>query len=142
MHQLCPCTTQLTGRLASSTQQLQLSSRHGWQFYKCMSSFACCRAFSTYYLHGYHSSAQTKQGQSTPARTEPTLRRPRGRSLQQFRQQLPDSQQMALTAFEFVVKHMHDPSTDMFHWTTTQDGQLLQDNKVIYGQWFVLYAFR
>lgn len=49
---------------------------------------------------------------------------------------------MAKTAFEFVVEHMHDPATDLFRWTVTQDGQLLQDNKVIYGQWFVLYSFR
>jgi hypothetical protein len=62
--------------------------------------------------------------------------------LQRQQQQLLNSQQMAKTAFDFVVQHMHDPRTDMFHWTTNQDGQLLQDNKVIYGQWFALYAFR
>lgn len=108
--------------------------------------YFCCvlrRAFSTYYLDGYRSSAQAK---SSAERLEATLRRPQARGLLQqqpkYQQRLTSSQQMAKTAFDFVVQHMHDPSTDMFHWYTTRDGQLLQDNKVIYGQWFVLYSFR
>lgn len=54
----------------------------------------------------------------------------------------PTSREMAQTAFSFVVTHMRDPANGMFHWNVTKQGQLVQPNKVIYGQWFVLYSFR
>jgi mannose/cellobiose epimerase-like protein (N-acyl-D-glucosamine 2-epimerase family) len=49
---------------------------------------------------------------------------------------------MAKTAFDFMLQHLHDSKTGMFHWLVTREGQLLQDNKVIYGQWFAIYALR
>lgn len=49
---------------------------------------------------------------------------------------------MAKTAFDFMLQYLHDPETGMFHFLVTREGQLLQDNKVIYGQWFAIYALR
>jgi hypothetical protein len=55
---------------------------------------------------------------------------------------LLSSQQMAQLAFEFVLRHMQDGSSGLWNWAVARDGRLLQSNKSIYGQWFVLYAFR
>jgi len=93
---------------------------------------APCRAFSTYHLYGYDTSATADR----PAAVARLSKR------QALQQQHLTSKQMAKSAYDFVVKHMHDPSSGMFHWNVTQDGQVIQDNKVIYGQWFVLYSFR
>jgi hypothetical protein len=57
-------------------------------------------------------------------------------------QALPSSREMAKAAFDFTLQHLYDPATGMFNWLVTQDGQLLQGNKVIYGHWFVLYGLR
>jgi hypothetical protein len=82
------------------------------------------------------------QQQQQQQQQQQHLQRQQQHLQRQQQQQLLNSQQMAKTALDFLVKHMHDPRTDMFHWMTHQDGQLLQSNKVIYGQWFALYAFR
>lgn len=93
------------------------------------------RAFSTYHLQGYQASAA-----NTPAVVGEAGRLSRQQRTKQ-RQPSPTSQQMAQTAYEFVVKNMYDRRTGMFHWNVTEDGRVIQNNKVIYGQWFVLYSF-
>lgn len=58
------------------------------------------------------------------------------------RQRLPTSQQLARSAFEFVVSSMRLPDTGLLAWMASMNGSsILQDNTVLYGQWFVLYGF-
>jgi hypothetical protein len=55
---------------------------------------------------------------------------------------LPTSQQLAHSAFDFVVSSLRLPDSGLFAWTSTRNGSsILQANTVLYGQWFVLYGF-
>lgn len=107
------------------------------------------RAFSTYHLHGY------KDATSAPAYLRQAASQPRVLQQQQpnhhqqqqeqeegHTQAPPSSRQMAKAAFDFILQHMYDPVSGMFNWLVTQEGHLLQDNKVLYGHWFVLYSLR
>lgn len=106
-----------------------------------------CRAFSTYHVHEKSGGAAVAGSrdnplvQSDPGKRQKIMRTTTSQHQNQTHK-LPSSQAMAQSAYSFMVKHMHDPGTDMFHWTVARDGQLLQEDKVIYGQWFVLYALR
>lgn len=81
---------------------------------------AVYRAFSTYHLHGH---AQINS-------TGPNS------------QHLSSAQIMAESAYTFMLQHMHDSSNTLWHWNVSRQGDVLQSRKVLYGQWFVLYAFR
>jgi hypothetical protein len=81
---------------------------------------------------------QPQQQQRSQQQQQPQQQRQQ----QGRRQAPPTSRQMAKAAFDFIVQHMYDPVSGMFNWLVTQDGTLLQENKVIYGHWFVLYGFR
>jgi hypothetical protein len=54
---------------------------------------------------------------------------------------LPTSQQLARSAFDFVVSSLRLPDSGLFAWMSTRNGSsILQANTVLYGQWFVLYG--
>ncbi|WIA09790.1 hypothetical protein OEZ85_009165 [Tetradesmus obliquus] len=58
------------------------------------------------------------------------------------KQRRPTSQQLARSAFEFVVSSLLLPDTGLLAWMASRNGSsILQDNTVLYGQWFVLYGF-
>lgn len=95
----------------------------------------CCpvtvshRAFSTFVKYGYRTAADQQGGQQQPGCPSHSA-------------MLPSSQQMAQTAFQFVTDHLRAPGSGLFAWKATRDGSsLVQPHTVLYGQWFVVYAF-
>jgi hypothetical protein len=53
----------------------------------------------------------------------------------------PSPQQMAQSAYKFVVDHMRDTEGLWFN-RVTREGKVSDSSKPLYGQWFVLYGFR
>jgi len=48
---------------------------------------------------------------------------------------------MARSAFNFLMQHMRDPDTQLFHWEVSRDGsKVVLENKVLYGQLFAIYS--
>jgi mannobiose 2-epimerase len=52
----------------------------------------------------------------------------------------PSPKEMADSAYEFLMSNHLDKDSGLFHWMATREGDVFQDNKVLYGQWFAIYA--
>ena len=51
-----------------------------------------------------------------------------------------DLKNLAETGVDFLLKHFWDSKSEGWYWKTHQDGSLLDDGKVVYGQSFAIYA--
>lgn len=48
----------------------------------------------------------------------------------------PSSQEMAQSAYEFVVAHMQQPASGFYSWNVSRDGNTTtQNTTVLYAQW-------
>lgn len=106
-------------------------------------------AFATYWMHGYATSGSGSSSRSEAGGRVHTARTAPGDDDHADEDRssssalpLLNSQQLSRTAFDFLVQHLLDRRTGMFAWMATREGGVLQDNHVIYGEWFVLYSFR
>jgi len=52
----------------------------------------------------------------------------------------PDGETQLKQGLDFILKNFHDEKYDGYYWIVEEDGQVKDDNKIIYGHSFLLYG--